>query len=68
MPEKEPELITLAEAEEKTGVPVRTLRYAISVDKMWAQRNDTPRGPIYYTTLEEAERYKREFYRPHIKN
>lgn len=66
MSSEDTEMITLTVAEERTGVPVRTLRWALKVGKMWGEKRETPRGPVWYTTAAEAERYRR-LYTPHVK-
>lgn len=54
------EMITLATAAQKTGIPRSTLRYAARTGRLWAKLEQTELGvPVYKTTLEAAVEYGR---------
>lgn len=52
--------LTLAEAAELLGMSADTLRRQAGAGKLRAERVATLRGPIWMTTAEAVERYRRE--------
>lgn len=52
------ELMTLKELSRRTGIPARTLRHAAKTGKLRAQRDETPIGPVYRTTMRAVKEWQ----------
>jgi hypothetical protein len=67
--EDQNEMILLAKAAKDSGIPLSTLHSARKQGRLWAERREEIRGPVWYTTLSEIERFKKT-YTPHkdVKN
>ena len=54
-------LLTLAEAAELLGLAASTLRRQAILGRLRAERHETPRGPVWLTTHEAVEEYRRDY-------